>query len=79
MSIDEISLSSIQIVPDNQIIDASGVGVDICVDTDISITGHKNEYAIVGDAFFATVSAGETPPWMVDLIDDIINNIYECI
>lgn len=37
---------------------------------DLTVTGAKAEYAIVGDAFFVTQSAS-VPPWLADFIDDI--------
>lgn len=37
---------------------------------DLTVTGAKAEYAVVGDAFFVTQSAS-VPPWLADFIDDI--------
>jgi hypothetical protein len=74
MSTNEIELESIDLSVQDTCVHVDTNHVDFSVDPAFEITGYKREYAIVGDAYFATVSAGATPPWMLDLINDIIDN-----
>jgi hypothetical protein len=74
MSTNEIQLEPIDLSIQDTCVHVDTNHVDFCIDTAFEVTGYKREYAIVGDAYFATVTAGVTPPWMVDLINDIIDN-----
>lgn len=44
-------------------------------ESDTTIDVIKHEYAIVGDALFATVNASEAPTWLTSLIDNTVSNI----
>lgn len=74
MSINEVTVDSTDIAPIEICTHVNNSYVDLCVDSTYEVTGYKREYAIVGDAYFAQVTPGDTPAWMVDLINDIINS-----
>jgi len=74
MLTNEVELVSTEIVPKDLCVQTMTSQVDLGVDTSYVVTGFKREYAIVGDAYFATVTAGDTPAWLLDLINNIIDN-----
>jgi hypothetical protein len=39
-----------------------------------TITGIKKEYSIVGDGLYASIEADEAPPWLVSIIDTVVEN-----
>lgn len=74
MLTNEVALVSTEIVPTDLCVQTTTSQVDIDVDASYVVTGFKREYAIVGDAYFATVTVGDTPAWLVNLINNIIDN-----
>jgi hypothetical protein len=51
-------------------------------DPECLVEGHKKEYSIVGDALYTSLSEEETPPWLTEIIDNVIynsvrNGLYE--
>lgn len=44
---------------------------------DRTVTAKKNEHAIVGDAFFATVNQEDTPEWLLTLVDNVVSTSIE--
>ena len=75
MSTNDVVVTPVVVEPNNDLcVHVNSNHVDFDVDTTFEVTGFKREYAIVGDAFFPTTSVGDTPAWMVDLINEIIDN-----
>lgn len=51
-------------------------------DPECLVEGYKKEYSIVGDALYASLSEEETPPWLTEIIDNVVynsvrNGLYE--
>lgn len=47
--------------------------IDVIPKDDLSIRSRKNEYSIIGDGIYASVSAGPTPPWLTQILDSVIS------
>ena len=51
-------------------------------DPECLVEGYKKEYSIVGDALYTSLSEEETPPWLTEIIDNVVynsvrNGLYE--
>lgn len=61
-------------VSPSDLVDVVSNNTPICVSPDntLQVEGHKKEYAIVGDALFASQNIGEAPQWLTSIIDSVI-------
>lgn len=41
----------------------------------LAITAVRNEYSIVGDGLYASISAEESPQWLLNIIDSVVSGI----
>lgn len=77
MSINSVSVdttsTNISINPSLDLVSTSSQKVDI-QNTEGTVTGHKKEYAIVGDSIYASVSQDEAPTWLTGLIDNVVTS-----
>lgn len=46
--------------------------INIKKDTSNTVESHKNEYSVIGDGLYASVTADEAPQWLTALIDNVV-------
>lgn len=70
----EVSLDTTEVTPTNtkDIITDNQHCVEIESNESI-IEGSKQEYSIVGDGLYASISADEAPQWLVDIVDNVVS------
>jgi hypothetical protein len=70
----EVSLDTTEITPTNtkDIVTDNQHCVEIESNESI-IEGSKQEYSIVGDGLYASISADEAPQWLVDIVDNVVS------
>jgi hypothetical protein len=70
----EVSLDTTEVTPTNtkDIVTDNQHCVEIENNESI-IEGSKQEYSIVGDGLYASISADEAPQWLVDIVDNVVS------
>lgn len=70
----EVSLDTTEVTPTNtkDIVTDNQHCVEIENNESI-IKGSKQEYSIVGDGLYASISADEAPQWLVDIVDNVVS------
>lgn len=70
----EVSLDTTEVTPTNtkDVITDNQHCVEIESNESI-IEGSKQEYSIVGDGLYASISADEAPQWLVDIVDNVVS------
>ena len=63
-------------VVDNSFIEVTPSTTEVCLgdEAPISVEARKVEYAVVGDALFASQNIGEAPQWLTSIIDQVIGS-----
>lgn len=69
--------ADIEIIAEEAITVTSPAISDVLQDSTLDIKARKKEYAIVGDALFATASADATPPWLLGILDAAIGSVLD--
>lgn len=74
----DVELDSTEIVPTypTDIVATNQHCVDL-TEGEISVEGHKQEYSVVGDGLYASISAEEAPQWLTGLIDSVVDSAVD--
>jgi len=71
----ELELNQIELAADEHEVVATIAEIQQEDNTDLEVSSVKNEYSIVGDALYASVSAGNAPQWLVNIIDSVVDGL----
>lgn len=65
--------SQVELIASSDTTVTTPADIDVIPNDDLSITGRKSEYSIIGDGIYASVSTGPAPVWLTQVIDSVIS------
>lgn len=66
--------SQVELIASSDTTVTTPADIDVIPKDDLSITGRKNEYSIIGDGLYASVSADHAPGWLTQIIGSVISS-----